>query len=82
MDQFSSFCVIIIASFYSRYHNSVNTMNKHNMKYIPYPGRCEIALEVIKPPALSWRALLPKESTGNSDGSKPWLEESETGKQS
>ena len=57
-------------------------MNKHNMKYIPYPGRCEIALEVIKPPALSWRALLPKESTGNSDGSKPWLEESETGKQS
>lgn len=59
--------------------NSVNTVNNYHKKYIPYPGRCEIALEVIKPPALSWRALLPMESTGNSDGSKPWLEESETG---
>ena len=59
--------------------DSVNTVNKHHKKkYIPYPGRCEIALEVIKPPALSWRALLPMESTGNSDGSNPWLEESET----
>lgn len=46
--------------------------------YVPYPGLCEKALEVIKPPELSWRALLLRESTGNSEGSNPWLEESET----